>query len=468
MSVDLFPPRGSGQSDRPEGAPAAMWASPERLGARWDWQAGKVLLGRGADGRLLGDPDREGRDGEGDDRHLVTIAGSRAGKSSTVLIPNLKRYSGSAIVLDPKGELVWTTAAARRQLGQHVIVLDPFAELGEASACHNPFAELGLGREEHVAADAALLADALIIGNDRDPHWTDAAKNLIRGLILHLMSARPDQAKLKAVLKIVNASEADLQNVFKAMFENPAYAGIVKSIGASFLARLTVSPRELSGILSTAQTQLMPLDDIVPIMDRSDFALSDLKAKPMTLYLVLPAMRMGTHHRWLRMVIQQALAAMERTRGPASALPVWFVLEEFPVLGHMRSMETAAGFMAGFGVRLWSVIQDLTQLKTHYPNSWETFLGNAGILQAFANADLTTTEYLSKRMGDAQYVHTERGQVSSAGVAAGNLGYQDSVRSAPLLAPSEITTHFARETGRQLILSPGRPPIYCQRLPRET
>ena len=66
--------------------------------------------------------------GRDDDRHVVTVAGSRAGKSSTVLIPNLLRYPGSVLVLDPKGELARATAAQRRRMGQRVYVLDPFGK----------------------------------------------------------------------------------------------------------------------------------------------------------------------------------------------------------------------------------------------------------------------------------------------------------------------------------------------------
>jgi type IV secretion system protein VirD4 len=123
-----------------------------------------------------------------DDRHVVTVAGARSGKSSTVLIPNLLRYPGSVIVLDPKGELARACAAHRARMGQRVFVLDPFGETGLPAGSHNPFAELGHGRAEHVAADAAQLADALIIGNPRDPHWTDSAKNLVRGIALHLIA----------------------------------------------------------------------------------------------------------------------------------------------------------------------------------------------------------------------------------------------------------------------------------------
>ena len=39
-----------------------------------------------------------------DDRHIVTIAGSRAGKGVTSIIPDLCLYPGSVICIDPKGE----------------------------------------------------------------------------------------------------------------------------------------------------------------------------------------------------------------------------------------------------------------------------------------------------------------------------------------------------------------------------
>ena len=156
---------------------------------------------------------------------------------------------------------------------------------------------------------------------------------------------------------------------------------------------------------------------------------------------------------------------MERAPVPRGQLPVWFVLEEFPTLGHMKSIEMAAGLVAGFGVKLWAVLQDLTQLQTHYSKSWETFLGNAGIIQAFGNADLTTAEHLSKMLGAAQVIERQEVRVSGAAMASGDLGRRENLRSVRLLDANEITQWFARETGRQLIIVPGRPPIYMQRLP---
>lgn len=456
MKFDQFPPRGSRGRDGLELPASQYWHHPGELDASWNWRPGRVLLGHWQ-GRSLGIED---------DRHIATIAGARSGKSTTVLIPNLRRYPGSAIVLDPKGELTRACANARRKMGQRVYVLDPFGETDEVTSAHNPFAELGRGKAAHVAADAAQMADAVIISNDRDPHWTDSAKNLIRGITLDLMSAS-GVPTMRAVRRLLNGTPAELEKLFEQMIVSSAFEGVVANIGASFLGKSQSGGRELQSILSTAQEQTAPLDDIMGCMDRSDFDLGELRDGNMTLFLVLPGMRMGTHYRWLRLVIQQALAAVERAPVARGGLPVWFVLEEFPVLGHMRSLETAAGLMSGFGVKLWSVMQDLTQLKTAYAKSWETFLGNAGVIQAFGNADVTTTEHLSKLLGSVQITERQDVQVSSSAMGHGDMGRREHLRNVRLLEPFEITQMFARETKRQLIFVPGRHPAFMERLSRD-
>jgi type IV secretion system protein VirD4 len=113
------------------------------------------------------------------------------------------------------------------------------------------------------------------------------------------------------------------------------------------------------------------------------------------------------------------------------------------------------------------VLQDFSQLKTHYPNSWETFLGNAGIIQAFGNTDLTTTEYLSKLMGQTEIVQRQQVWMSSHQMGIGDAGVREQFRSVPLLAPDELAFHFARETNRQLLLLPGHRPVFMERMSRD-
>ena len=61
------------------------------------------------------------------------------------------------------------------------------------------------------------------------------------------------------------------------------------------------------------------------------------------------------YSRWLRLIITLALISFER-HGAKPKIPVLVVLEEFNVLGHMAVVEAAAGKIAGYGVKLWTVL----------------------------------------------------------------------------------------------------------------
>ena len=88
----------------------------------------------------------------------------------------------------------------------------------------------------------------------------------------------------------------------------------------------------------------------------------------------------------------------------------------------MDMIENAAGYAAGFGLKLWIILQDLTQLKRHYKDGWETFLGNAGVVQAFGNSDLTTLEYLSKKLGQTEIVQPVQSTTTSVSASSNDPG----------------------------------------------
>ncbi len=102
-------PRGQkGQEDR---VPRSRWGDGEALGPAWGYAPEKngLLLGRRNGAEL----------GWADDRHALTVAGTRAGKGVSLIIPNLLLYPGSVLAIDPKGELARVTGAQRGQAGQN-------------------------------------------------------------------------------------------------------------------------------------------------------------------------------------------------------------------------------------------------------------------------------------------------------------------------------------------------------------
>ena len=201
------------------------------------------------------------------------------------------------------------------------------------------------------------------------------------------------------------------------------------------------------------------------VLSRHDFDLGLMKSAPTTIYLCLPATRMGTCNRWLRLFINLALSAMEN-RAEKPRPPVLFCLDEFATLGHMKNIEDAAGQIAGFGVKLWPILQDLGQLKTLYKDRWETFMGNAGVLQFFGNNDLTTLNWVSERLGKTTIRTMSKGEIGykeATSTAATGESWSNDVQ--PLLTPDEVARFFGREDSllRQLVILPSLPPIVLQR-----
>lgn len=452
----------------------SSWLAADQLvGSKWAYRAADsdaisgVVLGY-RDDRVIGSRD---------DRHILTVAGSRGGKGVSLIVPNLLSYDGSVLAIDPKGELAAITARARRDKGHKVVILDPF-DASKTGICDsfNPLDMLDAARDS-VIDDAGVIADALIIGSEREPHFTDTARILVKTLILYTLTLPTEDRHLGTVYRLLTGSDRRIQDIAArtegrikgsaALFAllsscRGHFDGAVAGMGENFAG---MADRELSGVLSTGRTQLefLASKTMERVLQSSDFSLSELKTRRATLYLCLPAMNMGTHSRWLRVIINLALVAFERTRGKP-AIPILMVLDEFPVLGHLKSVETAAGLMAGFGVKLWVVVQDVGQLARLYKDSWETFIGNAGVMTFWSNTDKKSLDYVSDKLGQTAVLVEQTNEVTIQQRFAGGTGRREELRVQRLAAPNELEKLLDRDKRRVLVIVAGQSPVILKRI----
>jgi type IV secretion system protein VirD4 len=161
-------------------------------------------------------------------------------------------------------------------------------------------------------------------------------------------------------------------------------------------------------------------------------------------------------------MILLALSVMERTKVKPPA-PVLFVLDEFPVLGHVYAIEKAAGLMAGFGVKLWVIVQNVGQLKRHYAKTWETFIANSGALTAIGVVDQESLEVLSKKLGRVQMLEQVSTDAVRSALVHGAVAFRDERHQVPLLAEHEIVSLFSRDERRLLVVGAGWPPAVAER-----
>lgn len=471
------------QSDMPRGVkgrdlekslpPSAEWMTAEEV---------KRFACNPLDGtRLL--YGKQGRDfiGIDDDRHVVTFAGTRAGKGVSAIVPNLLTYKGSMVVMGPKPENADLTAKTRAEkLGHKVFILDPFEEVKESlskyRARFNPFSLLGKDSKTLVA-DTRLIADSLVVADRKSgesSHWDESARGIIAGLILHVATyadyeGRRDLNTVRDVLlngATLTEGEKTLrgmEGLWAEMKKNKAARGVVAGTGASFSGK---SLNEAAAILSTARrnTEFLDIEGIQDCVGGHDFNLRDLKRQKMTVYICLPSTRLVECFRLFRVILNLLLLAVEQEKVKPS-LPVIMLIDEFHSLGYMKLIEVAAGLVAGYGLRLWTVFQDLQQLKSMYRDSWETFLGNAGVIQAFGNADLASLEWLSKRLGQTSVMTEGLREISPDDRKKGVTGHGKSHGMASLLEPVELSQKFSRsdKKQRQLLLLAGEKPVVLQR-----
>ena len=154
------------------------------------------------------------------------------------------------------------------------------------------------------------------------------------------------------------------------------------------------------------------------------------------------------HRAAAAMSIFLALTVMERTPEKPKE-PVLFVLDEFPVLGHMQPIETAAGLMAGYGVKLWTIVQNIGQLKQHYDKSWETFFANAGVVTGFGVIDQESQRALSAKLGKLRMTTQVPTGAAGSELLKGTRSQRDERFNVPLLAEDELgVSSTARQSVR--------------------
>jgi type IV secretion system protein VirD4 len=359
---------------------------------------------------------------------------------------NLRELTGwSMLVIDTKGELAAETAYYRSQHGE-CIFLNPYSLFGFPSHGFNPITALNT-KDVNFADDAMGLAEAMIKVQGNDPHWPESAQDLVAcGIMYAALQDDPRQRNLAFVRECLGQPAIEFRETARAM----RHVGTMNDwdeLGVKAGRFMDIDPKneELNSVLSTALTQTRWLDSRLIKEDLSKGSIDFLamRQRPITIYLMLPADKLVTQAVWLRIIITSCLQKLLRDIQPGP-VPLMLMLDEFANLGHLPMIENTQALMRGYGVKMWSVLQDLPQLKAVYNNDrWESFIANSGVLQAFAPQDATTAEYLSKLSGQRTAV-----TLSSSGD-----NVTESQVSQPVMYPQEFRN-----------MDPGFSTIFCHKV----
>ena len=395
--------------------------------------------------------------------HIMAFAPTRSGKGVGLVIPSLLIWEGSSIVLDIKGENHALTAGYKDKIGHRVLRFDP-ADETFSFAKWNPLAEVRINTN-YAIADAQNIAQMICDpdGKGMKDYFTQAGYALLTGLILHVVVSKQNATLADVVAEITKSdNEGDVKNLLYAMIDNE-HAPILKkrypnmdvevadNIQAtihSYAGEAVIkADRELSGVVSTAITNLSLYRD--PIVAKntsmSDFFISDImnSETPVDLYFVVTPDNLDRLRPLLRVFFNLALRKftqkMEFENGKALVgykHRLLLMLDEFTSLGKLEIMEKALAFMAGYGVKAYIIVQDLSQLQKEYTRE-ESITSSCHVRIAYAPNKIETAKLLSEMTGKTTVVDQK---VSVSGKRIGsmsNASVQINEVARPLLTPDE-------------------------------
>lgn len=341
------------------------------------------------------------------DGHMLTIGGSGAGKGVNFIIPALLSpalvASGSSVVvLDPKGENLAICGEHLKRNGYKVLAINPFniPEIsGFIKAGFNPFS---LTSKDDINAPkfCDLVAECLIPdAGASSAHWTDSARQYISLYLLYMVVT--EQANFQNLFEAVRLGGDDRLRYLQKMRDCSAFGGIISATAGGIAEQLIQGggSTEIDSIYSTIRrgTDIFKDFQLREHLEVSDFDLTQLAHEKTALFVCVNPAELQLFSGWLRVFFGCVFRTLQKYYNPNRR--VLMILDEFPQIGRLKEFEMAVAYMRGYNVTIWAIVQDLSQLKKLYWDSWETFVGSASVKMWLPQGgDNFTLDYLEKRL----------------------------------------------------------------------
>lgn len=379
--------------------------------------------------------------------HRLICASAGGGKFINLIAPALLDigYNGGWYIIDPKAELYFVTNRFMRERGKLVLLIDAWGETGDLSSSFNPL-DLVIGQKnpDYLIDDISIIAEMIVPKTQKeDQFWSDRARSIISGLLMHLVLLEDNTIPktLPTIWKWLRLQEKEWHGLLADMAVSD---NAIVSASANELLSIVSSERTYSSIMATAQdaTDFLKSPALQKTLSTSDWNLNDLSDGNTVLYVVIPADKLESQSRFLRLMTATALRAVIRNKDRR----VTFLLEEMAALGYMPEIKTALSTYRSYNVSVFSVFQDLGQIQHLYGKSWETFLSNSIVKQFFNVSDVFSLNYLSSLFGETTHITYKKGEGGVEPVAT----------SRKLFTPDEI-----RRSGNTIFTLVEQRPVIC-------
>jgi type IV secretion system protein VirD4 len=208
---------------------------------------------------------------------------------------------------------------------------------------------------------------------------------------------------------------------------------------------LSNSENTLSSVVATFNAPLTIFADAVvdAATSADDFRLEDVRRRRMSVYVRIPPNRLANARPLLNLLFSQLVSLNTQALPEQDAtlnVQCLLVNDEFTAMGRVGVITNAAAFLAGYNLRLLTVVQAMSQIDAVYGDKEaRTFATNHGLQILYAPREQRDADEYSAMLGHFTERATSRGRSRSfSGHGHSTISRNESEQRRALLLPQEF------------------------------
>ena len=337
--------------------------------------------------------------------NVLVVGTSGAGKTRSIVEPNLLQATGSYIVSDPKGNLHKKYRRYLAGKGYKVLKLD-FTD-PENSAYYNFFKYIRNTQDIIKVAHMMIYQDK---GRKTlDPFWDQSAQLLLQACIAYLIeTAKESDRNLENVMKLIGMCEIDENNTSKESATDLLFKALEEKSPNSYAAKTykkyrCAAGKTLKSILITINAKLGLFDapEINEMLRKDTIDIPSIGDRRTALFVVvsdtdrsLDALVNIFFSQTMNELCRHADKECEDNRLP---VPTRFILDDFATNVRIEEFPRMIASIRSRGISTMLMIQAESQLREAYDNDDKTIIGNCDTYIYLGGNDVETSKAIAER-----------------------------------------------------------------------